>query len=176
MVDSSATNLFINCQFISANCVATKQLNKEIPLYNINGSKNQAGFITEFAELTMEINGHKEKAQFLVTELGPEDVILGITWLRQHNPLIDWLKGTMELNCGGKDRSGVCTKNTEDPIAPQKVNANCQLCQQLLRDKVMAGGKELWVCAGYTYAQKLAKQAKKDEKPKTFKEIVPEPY
>ena len=39
----------------------------------------------------------KEWQEFLVMELGPEDVVLGLPWLRSTNPAIDWAKGTMKV-------------------------------------------------------------------------------
>ena len=35
--------------------------------------------------------------EFLVTDLGPEDIILGLPWLRNVNPNIDWQAGTMDI-------------------------------------------------------------------------------
>jgi hypothetical protein len=41
--------------------------------------------------------------QFLVTELGPEDLVLGLPWLRNINPEIKWTKGTMKINSNSKE-------------------------------------------------------------------------
>ena len=35
--------------------------------------------------------------EFLVTDLGPEEVVLGLPWLRKVNPEIDWAEGTLSL-------------------------------------------------------------------------------
>ena len=40
MVDCGATALFINEEFVKRNRIRTYPLNREIPLYNIDGSKN----------------------------------------------------------------------------------------------------------------------------------------
>ena len=40
---------------------------------------------------------------FLVTDLGGEDVILGLPWLREANPSIDWEKGLLQVR-GRSDR------------------------------------------------------------------------
>ena len=51
MVDCGATALFISRKFIKDNKVRMHPLPHEVPLYNINGSKNCAGSISRFAHL-----------------------------------------------------------------------------------------------------------------------------
>ena len=42
---------------------------------------------------------HVEKQViFTVTDIGPENLIIGIDWLRKHNPEIDWKEGQFMLN------------------------------------------------------------------------------
>ncbi|KAG2085771.1 uncharacterized protein F5147DRAFT_549049, partial [Suillus discolor] len=67
------------------------KLLRPIPVKNIDGSLNAAGLMTHFAELGLKIGDHVEdKAAFMVTDLGSDDIIIGIDWLRYHNPEIDW--------------------------------------------------------------------------------------
>jgi len=42
--------------------------------------------------------GEPEDQEFLITDIGPEDIILGLPWLRHHNPNIDWKKGTLKFD------------------------------------------------------------------------------
>ena len=51
MVDCGATALFISKKFIKKHKVRTHLLFREIPLYNIDGTKNHAEGITQFAHL-----------------------------------------------------------------------------------------------------------------------------
>ena len=39
----------------------------------------------------------EEGQEFLVMELGLEDMVLGLPWLRSSNPKIDWAEGMMEV-------------------------------------------------------------------------------
>ena len=96
--DSGASTLFINKRFVEQNKVKTYPLKKPIPVFNIDGTLNKAGSITEMAVLTMKIGDHEEKTVFTVTDIGPEDVIIGIDWLRHHNPSIDWYEGMLVMN------------------------------------------------------------------------------
>ena len=110
MVDSGASTLFINKQFVNENKVRTRRLKQPIPVYNIDGTLNRSGSIEEVAILNMKIGDHEERTIFTVTDIGPEDVIIGIDWLRYHNPTIDWYEGIITMNrcpddCKPKDRT-----------------------------------------------------------------------
>ena len=78
--------------------VRARSLNRDIPLYNIDGSKNQARKISHFVRLKLQVGDMEEWQEFLVTDLGPEDVVLGLPWLRSINPKIDWAGGTMRVD------------------------------------------------------------------------------
>ena len=45
----------------------------------------------------MRYKGHSERVSFAVCSLGRKSIIIGYTWLRDHNPEVDWVKGTVEL-------------------------------------------------------------------------------
>jgi len=47
--------------------------------------------------LTLWIGDKDERHNFYVIQCGNEDVILGLPWLREANPIIDWVSGTVEL-------------------------------------------------------------------------------
>lgn len=98
MIDSGASTLFINKRFVEEHNVTTRKLKDSIPVYNIDGTPNQAGHITHVAVLGMRIGEHNEQAVFTVTDIGPEDVIIGIDWLRKHNPSIDWYEGLVVMD------------------------------------------------------------------------------
>ena len=98
MIDSGATALFISHRFVQKHRVYKHQLGRDIPLYNIDGSKNKAGSLTHFVRLRLLMGDREQWLEFLVTDLGPEDVVLGLPWLRQTNPDIDWQEGTLEVN------------------------------------------------------------------------------
>jgi hypothetical protein len=57
---------------------------------NADGTMTGSKPITDFVKLKMEVNGHKEDLEAVVTHLGSPGLLLGHDWLTYHNPEIDW--------------------------------------------------------------------------------------
>ena len=66
-------------------------------MYNIDGTQNSAGSITHTVELIIKFQGHREKITAEVMDLGKNSFIMGFSWLKHHNPDIDWTKGTVKI-------------------------------------------------------------------------------
>src|SRR6266702_4218928 len=73
------------------------KLSHDIPVFNVDGTKNSAGNITHSMELIIDYNGHREKITAEVTDIGKNLLILGYTWLAKHNLEIDWQTGSVKL-------------------------------------------------------------------------------
>ena len=95
IVDSGASTLFIHRRFVHENKIRTRKLREPIRVYNIDGTENKAGAITEVAVVNMQVGDHTTKEIFTVTDIGLEDVMIGIDCLRYHNPKIDWFEGEL---------------------------------------------------------------------------------
>jgi hypothetical protein len=48
------------------------------------------GSIAEIVDVVLRYNGHSERTTFAITNLGRQDMILGYTWLKKHNPEVNW--------------------------------------------------------------------------------------
>lgn len=132
MIDSSATALFIHDKFVCKHQVAKYPLKHEITVQNIDGTQNKARKITHYARLTLKVGGYKGQKQFLITDVGPEDMILGLPWLKEVNPAIDWTMGEME-----KTNSSDTTpdsSNIDDSFTPSlhQIDTNCTERRQWL--------------------------------------------
>jgi hypothetical protein len=90
LIDCSATGCFIDIEWVKLNNVPTCPLTKPIPVYNIDGTANDAGAITDIADVILHYENHSEHTQLAVTRLGKQSLILGYNWLRNHNPEINW--------------------------------------------------------------------------------------
>ncbi|KAF8824205.1 hypothetical protein HHX47_DHR8000208 [Lentinula edodes] len=97
MVDCGATALFLNQDFATRNCIRCAPLHKPIDVFNIDGTPNRAGRITHFAHLALTVDSQERWMDFLITNLGGEDIILGLPWLQKVNPEIDWEKGRLSV-------------------------------------------------------------------------------
>ena len=78
--------MFIDVEFVKEQRLRTHPLLYAIPGYNIDGTANEAGLIMEEVDLICTFGDHTEHATFLVTRLGRLAIILGHTWLVEHNP------------------------------------------------------------------------------------------
>jgi len=99
LVDSGATGLFIDREYVKSNQIPTTKLPQPIPVFNVDRTANAEGSIAEVAELLLCYNGHSERALFCVTGLGKQNLILGHTWLKDHNPEVDWRTRKVEMSC-----------------------------------------------------------------------------
>jgi hypothetical protein len=98
LVDCGATGRFIDRSYVRSNRLMTKTLSRPVPVYNVDGSLNESGSITEVVDLILRYKNHSERALFAVTGLGKQTLILGLPWLQLHNPEIDWAAGTVKMN------------------------------------------------------------------------------
>ena len=55
----------------------------------MDGTPNAAGEIREYVCAYIEIGSHKTKQYLFVTQLGAKDMMLGYSYLYQHNPEIN---------------------------------------------------------------------------------------
>jgi len=65
LVDSGATGLFIDREYVKSNQVPTTKLPQPIPVFNVDGTANTEGSIVEVAELLLRYNGHSERSPVL---------------------------------------------------------------------------------------------------------------
>ena len=90
LIDSGAGGKFIDQNFAKKEQLETKDLEKPLVVYNVDGTLNKTGTIRKYVELPMVINGRRTMERLLVTGLGKLKIILGFPWLNKQNPVIDW--------------------------------------------------------------------------------------
>jgi gag-polyprotein putative aspartyl protease len=90
LVDSGATENFIDWQLAKALKVQTTLLPRPRKVYNVDGTENKAGVIERHVKLRVQ-QGDKERVQmFFITNLGDPRIIFGYPWLYHFQPQIDW--------------------------------------------------------------------------------------
>jgi hypothetical protein len=105
LIDSGASFQFLDARFMAENQIPTLQLPQPMPVYNVDGTENQAGAITQVVDAVFHVENHSEHTLFTVTDLGDQQMILGHNWLTSHNPEIDWAKGTLKFTRGDQQCS-----------------------------------------------------------------------
>ena len=73
----------------------TTKLEQPIRAQNVDGTDNKQGTIHYYTDLNVKIGDQTFLERFYITGLGNQKIILGLPWLRKHNPEIDWEKGTV---------------------------------------------------------------------------------
>uniref|UniRef100_A0A0W0GEF0 RNA-directed DNA polymerase n=1 Tax=Moniliophthora roreri TaxID=221103 RepID=A0A0W0GEF0_MONRR len=73
------------------------RLEKPIKVFNVDGTRNKIGWITHSVTIDITIGDRLMKETLLISGLGPERVILGLPWLQDHNPDIDWVTGVVHF-------------------------------------------------------------------------------
>jgi hypothetical protein len=98
-------------------------------VYNVDGSPNEAGSISEVWEAVLQYRNHIERVTFTITGLGKQDIILGLTWLRKHNPEVDWASGEVKMSrCPEHCRTCQNETNEERKLASKEA-ASIRTCR-----------------------------------------------
>jgi predicted aspartyl protease len=90
LVDSGATDNFIDPRLIKRLGLGTQKLDRPKKIWNIDGTNNKAGLIQEYVDLEIRTGDKEKQMQFLITDLGLEDLILGYPWLAAFEPQFKW--------------------------------------------------------------------------------------
>ena len=96
LVDSGATENFVDIRTAEHWGMPRKVLFKPRPIVNVDGTENKAGAVTEACILEIEHQGKRKLQRFYITDLGFDRVLLGYPWLSAFNPQIDWGTGKVE--------------------------------------------------------------------------------
>src|SRR5882724_11201547 len=97
LIDLGATSQFIDIDYVQSKNLCTQCLPRSHPCLSC-GDPYQVGHITEVIDLIVQYGDHLERATFHVTGIGRMTIILGHTWLVEHNPEIDWSTGKVCMN------------------------------------------------------------------------------
>jgi predicted aspartyl protease len=98
MIDSGASDLFLHKKMANAWNLRPRRLRRPIPMMNVDDSPNSGGRVTHFVDATMTILGHRTRERFYLADIGSEDLIIGVKWLKDHNPEIDWKRGKLSFS------------------------------------------------------------------------------
>jgi hypothetical protein len=173
MINSGAEGIFLNRKYVKKNRLECVRLQHPIPAFNIDGTLNKDGSIEETVSVQVKRLGHVENLRCFVTELGDNDMILGLPWLKKHNLDIDWNMGEILIRRSAE----LGAEPSEDQPRFRKVAA-----MRLQRRKWQKEGRlehasdEIWIAAGFTYSTLIAEKVDGAKNARTYEEVVPEHY
>jgi len=98
MIDSEATEDFIDQELCKKYQIRTTKATNSREIYLADGEPSSMGPVTHIATVPMDIGAHREITTFQVAQLRDHEGILGMPWLRNHNPRIDWGQGQITLD------------------------------------------------------------------------------
>jgi len=90
MIDSGATEDFIDREVCNKHGIKMITGKSQWEIYLADGKTRAMGPVTHMTKVPMDISSHRELATFQVANLQNDKVILGMPWLREHNPTMDW--------------------------------------------------------------------------------------
>lgn len=117
-IDCGAEGNFIDSSIVKRFSIPLVHLATPIPLKLADGSSPSAGpAIYKTIPLLMTIDCHQEYISFIVTT-SPHQVILGISWLSEHDPNIIWSQRTVQFH------STFCKSNCFSSSPDPKLHLN----------------------------------------------------
>jgi hypothetical protein len=100
MINLGCTHTCIGEKIAKEKNILTWKLAKSMIARNADRTMTRNKQITDFVKVEIEVNGHKEDLEAVVTPLDSLGLLLGHNWLTYNNPEIDWSNQTMWFkNC-----------------------------------------------------------------------------
>jgi hypothetical protein len=184
LLDSGASDLFMNKKITNHWNLKPQRLKKAISLTNVDDSPNAIGKITQYVDATMNLNGHQTRERFYVADLGQDDIIIGIKWLKEHNPEINWI--TEEL------RFSRCKHSPEKTANIQALRLGVELTEEdddseeeedLTPEEQPEEGEDVYevfdedLCIKIAVAERLLiEEGDPEREEKTFEELIPKEF
>ena len=140
LLDSGAMGLVMSEEFARRHKFKRMKLERPVYMRNVDGMLNYTGPIVDTVEVEIFFKGHEER--MLIDVIGGQkwSVILGMPWLKCHNPEIDWKTGEVKMvrcpdKCGKKWRTG---RQTKPGWKKQEEKEKKKEMRRLMTDKEIA--------------------------------------
>src|SRR5258706_10547607 len=175
MIDSGATAMFIDQEFCNVHHLPLQKKVKPQSVYVVDGEPIRSGPITHECQIPVSIGRHHETVTFQVTTLGQHPMILGLPWLKKHNPEIEW--STHQVMFKSQYCQEQCLEESPIVKAPREESA----IQQFVRTMPVTPHREqrklqLSSITTSKSASLAAEAARANKQPTDPRTIVPREY
>jgi hypothetical protein len=96
LLDSGATENFMNLGYAKWLGLPIKQLPTPRPIFNVDGTPNRQGQLQFYMDLKVQTGRTHTRMRFFLTDLGEHKLILGYPWFAAKQPKIDWPMGWID--------------------------------------------------------------------------------
>ena len=192
LLDCGAGGIFLDQNFTWKHNLKTTKLKQPIRARNVDGTDNKQGTIHYYMDLDIKIGNRTFLERFYITGLGNQKVILGLPWLRKHNPEIDWEKGTVTWRNSEQSKDLVklwqqkresirkaqqpSMKEEEDQEAAKNHSSNPLSDTDTILLELLDTEDEVWINTKTNMATSLVAEANSKKPELTPKQLVPEEY
>ena len=155
--------------------IGKANLKKERTIWNVDGTHNKSGAIKHYVDLQVRCGDRIKEMQFLVTNIGEDELVLGYPWLAAFQPKINWKNATLD-----EAMQPLVIKTLGLKIDPKVARVKDIWIQRA--ESMMCPGEEIWVTRHEeeairrmsTLTQMAIKALPKEEK--TWDQIIPKHY
>jgi len=96
LLNSRATENFLNLNYAKWLRLPIKRLPFPRKLFNVDGTENKAGQLQFYTDLAIQMGATTTNMRFFLTQLGEHKAILGYPWFAAIQPKIDWKRGWID--------------------------------------------------------------------------------
>ncbi|KAK7570621.1 hypothetical protein V3481_007378 [Fusarium oxysporum f. sp. vasinfectum] len=129
MTDSGAEGKgFIDESWAKSQKLQFRPLNRPFEIEVFDGRPAESGRVTHYVRAGLRIADHYQKSMiFYVTQLASYPIVLGMPWLKQHDPQVGFAAHTFTFN------SPYCQRFCNTPTRPAKIKALQTVPKKFLR-------------------------------------------
>jgi hypothetical protein len=92
-LDCRANECFVSQRFIDEHWLGVRYMKTPHKIENADGSLNAGGNLHYYVDLTITTGTQSHPLHFYITDIGPDDLVLGYPWFKVMNILPDWKNG-----------------------------------------------------------------------------------
>jgi len=178
LIDSGATDNFICSSLLKRLQISTRDVTHPIRIWNVDGTHNQDGAITQYTDLTVRTGEKERTLRFLVTNLGRDEVILGYPWFTAFEPVIRWGEATLNEEHQPVVISSLHLSDEATPMeasirALETYELDEEAWEQLMDEEQEP---QITFLRKTTTASELAQREAATKQERTFEEMIPEEY